>query len=113
MLPGKDGLEKMQHTMAALRENPPKNFAGEKVVAVRDYQTSVRTTCDGVTETLTLPKSNVMYFELENKAWVCVRPSGTEPKIKLYVNAVSDNSGTTQALLNAYSDAAVKLLESL
>ncbi len=113
VLPGKDGLEKMQHTMAALRQNPPKDFAGEKVVAVRDYQTSVRTTVDGQTETLTLPKSNVMYFELENKAWICVRPSGTEPKIKLYVNAVSGASDTTQALLNAYSDAAVRLLESL
>ncbi len=113
VLPGKDGLEKMQHTMAALRENPPKDFAGEKVVAVRDYQTSVRTACDGSTEVLTLPKSNVMYFELENKAWICVRPSGTEPKIKLYVNAVSRDQETTKALLNAYSDAAVKLLESL
>ena len=113
VLPGKDGLEKMQHTVAALRENPPKDFAGEKVVAVRDYQTSVRTACDGGTEVLTLPKSNVMYFELENKAWICVRPSGTEPKIKLYVNAVSRDPETTKALLNAYSDAAVKLLESL
>ena len=112
-LPGKDGLAKMQHTMAALRQNPPKAFAGEKVVAVRDYQSSVRTTADGQTETLTLPKSNVMYFELENKAWICVRPSGTEPKIKLYVNAVSDAPEKTQALLNAYADAAVKLLESL
>ena len=113
VLPGKDGLEKMQHTMAALRENPPKDFAGEKVVAVRDYQTSVRKTVSGETETLTLPKSNVLYFELENKAWICVRPSGTEPKIKLYVNAVSGGDETTKALLNAYSDAAVKLLESL
>ena len=112
MLPGKDGLEKMQHTMAALRENPPKDFAGEKVVAVRDYQSSIRTACDGTTETLTLPKSNVMYFELENNAWVCVRPSGTEPKIKLYVNAVSDNPEKTRQLLTAYADAAVKLLES-
>ena len=113
VLPGKDGLEKMQHTMAALRENPPKDFAGEKVVAVRDYQTSVRTTVDGETETLTLPKSNVLYFELENKAWICVRPSGTEPKIKLYVNAVSGSDAETKELLNAYSDAAVNLLESL
>ena len=112
VLPGKDGLEKMQHTMAALRENPPKDFAGEKVVAVRDYQSSIRTACDGTTEALTLPKSNVMYFELENKAWVCVRPSGTEPKIKLYVNAVSDNPEKTRQLLTAYADAAVKLLES-
>ena len=113
VLPGKDGLEKMQHTMAALRANPPKDFAGEKVVAVRDYQTSVRTAADGATEALTLPKSNVLYFELENKAWICVRPSGTEPKLKLYVNAVSDSDAKTKALLNAYSDAAVKLLESL
>ncbi|MBQ8111247.1 MAG: phospho-sugar mutase [Clostridia bacterium] len=113
VLPGKDGLEKMGRTMSALRDNPPKDFAGEKVVAVRDYQTSVRTTVDGQTEALTLPKSNVLYFELENKAWICVRPSGTEPKIKLYVNAVSDSDAKTRELLNAYSDAAVKLLESL
>ena len=112
VLPGKDGLEKMKTVMAALRENPPKDFAGEKVVATRDYQASVRTTADGKTETLTLPKSNVLYYELENKAWVCVRPSGTEPKIKLYVNAVSDDPEKTATLLNAYADAAVKLLES-
>ena len=55
----------------------------------------------------------MLYFELENKAWICVRPSGTEPKIKLYVNAVSRDPEETQKLLNAYSDAAVKLLESL
>ena len=113
VLPGKDGLEKMQTVMAALRANPPREFAGEKVAALRDYQTSVRTTADGATEALTLPKSNVLYFELENKAWICVRPSGTEPKIKLYVNAVSGDPEQTKALLNAYSDAAVKLLESL
>ena len=113
VLPGKDGLEKMQSVMAALRANPPKEFAGEKVAALRDYQTSVRTTADGQTETLTLPKSNVLYFELENKAWICVRPSGTEPKIKLYVNATSGDPEQTKAMLNAYSDAAVKLLESL
>ena len=112
VLPGKDGLEKMKTVMAALRANPPKYFAGEKVVALRDYQTSVRTTADGQTETLTLPKSNVLYFELENKAWICVRPSGTEPKIKLYVNAVSDDPEKTKSMLDAYSDAAVKLLES-
>ena len=113
VLPGKDGLEKMGHTMTALRANPPADFAGERVVAVRDYQTGRRVTVDGKTEALTLPKSNVMYFELENKAWICVRPSGTEPKIKLYVNAVSGSADQTKALLGAYSDAAVKLLESL
>ena len=112
VLPGKDGLEKMKTVMAALRANPPRAFAGEKVVALRDYQSSHRITADGETEVLTLPKSNVLYFELENKAWICVRPSGTEPKIKLYVNAVSDDPEKTKALLEAYASDAVKLLES-
>lgn len=112
VLPGKDGLEKMQAVMQALRANPPKSFAGTDVKALRDYQTSKRI-CGETVEALTLPKSNVLYFELEGGAWICVRPSGTEPKIKLYVNAVSGSSGETQRLLNAYSDAAVKLLESL
>ncbi len=112
VLPGKDGLEKMQAVMQALRANPPKSFAGTDVKALRDYQTSKRI-CGEAVEELTLPKSNVLYFELEGGAWICVRPSGTEPKIKLYVNAVSGSSEETQRLLNAYSDAAVKLLESL
>ncbi|MCQ2436971.1 MAG: phospho-sugar mutase [Clostridia bacterium] len=110
VLPGKDGLAKMQTVMAGLRDNPPTDFAGCKVLALRDYQKSTRV-CDGVTETLTLPKSNVLYYELEGGAWLCVRPSGTEPKIKLYVNAVSDSAEKTQEMLNAYADAAVKLLE--
>ena len=112
VLPGKDGLEKIQTVMQALRANPPKSFAGTDVKALRDYQTSKRI-CGETVEALTLPKSNVLYFELEGGAWICVRPSGTEPKIKLYVNAVSGSSEETQRLLNAYSDAAVKLLESL
>jgi len=107
--PGKDGLETMQNLMASLRDNPPTEIGGAKVVALRDYQKSTRV-CNGETETLTLPKSNVLYFELENDAWVCVRPSGTEPKIKLYVNAVSDASDKTQALLKEYADAAVAIL---
>ncbi len=113
VLSGKDGLEKMQVIMKTLRENPPKDFAGIAITAVRDYQTSVRTTADGKTEPITLPKSNVLYYEMEGGAWICVRPSGTEPKIKLYVNAVSDCAEKTQGILNASADAAVKLLESI
>ena len=112
VLPGKDGLEKMQTVMKALRENPPKAFAGKKVLALRDYQKSTRVEGDRV-EALTLPKSNVLYFELEGDAWICVRPSGTEPKIKLYVNAVSKSSEETKEILNALSDDAVKTLESI
>ena len=109
--PGKDGLETMQKLMTSLRENPPTEIGGAKVVALRDYQKSTRVEGDKV-ETLTLPKSNVLYFELENDAWVCVRPSGTEPKIKLYCNAVSDTSEKTQTLLKIYGDAAVEILNS-
>ena len=107
--PGKDGLETMQNLMASLRDNPPATIGSAKVVALRDYQKSTRVEGDKV-EALTLPKSNVLYFELENDAWVCVRPSGTEPKIKLYVNAVSDSAEKTQAQLKEYAEAAVEIL---
>jgi len=107
--PGKDGLELMQKLMASLRENPPMEIGGAKVVALRDYQTSIRTE-GGKTEPITLPKSNVLYFELEGDAWVCVRPSGTEPKIKLYCNAVSKSAEETQELLKKYADDAVAIL---
>ena len=113
VLSGKDGLEKMQVIMKTLRENPPKDFAGIKITAVRDYQTSVRTLADGTTEPIALPKSNVLYYEMEGGAWICVRPSGTEPKIKLYVNAVSDCPCKTQQILNDSAAAAVALLESI
>ncbi len=107
--PGKDGLEKMQQLMSSLRDNPPAAIGSAKVVALRDYQKGTRSS-GSHTEALTLPKSNVLYFELENDAWVCVRPSGTEPKIKLYVNAVSNTSEKTQALLKEYAEAAVEIL---
>lgn len=112
VLPGKDGLEKMQCVMNALRECPPKDFGGAQVVAVRDYLKSERI-CNGEKTALTLPKSNVIYFELEGGAWLCVRPSGTEPKIKLYVNAVTQSAEATHKKLCAIAEAAVKLLESL
>ena len=111
VLPGKDGLEKMQHLMRALREDPPRIFAGVRVTALRDYQKSTRVEGDRV-EPLTLPKSNVLYFELEDGAWICVRPSGTEPKIKLYVNARTEAREMTAALLEKLSGAAVEALNA-
>ena len=111
VLPGKDGLEKMQHLMCALREDPPRAFAGVRVTALRDYQKSTRVEGDRV-EPLTLPKSNVLYFELEDGAWICVRPSGTEPKIKLYVNARTEAREMTAALLEKLPGAAVEALNA-
>ena len=77
-------------------------IGGSKVVATRDYLKDTRTTDEGVTST-GLPRSNVLYYELDGGAWVCVRPSGTEPKIKIYINAVSDDPEKTRALLDAYA----------
>ncbi len=85
-LPGKDGVAKMQSIMKNLRANPPKELGGHKVLAVRDYLASTRTAADGTVTPADLPVSDVLYFELDGGAWVCIRPSGTEPKIKLYVN---------------------------
>ena len=84
-LPGKDGLQRMRRIMARLREHPPQAFAGISVTAARDYQSGLRTAKDRI-ERMGLPASDALYYELEGGAWVCVRPSGTEPKMKLYIN---------------------------
>ncbi len=109
-LAGKDGLAKMAQLMQNLRQNPPKDFTGVKVIAVRDYQKGERKT-GGCTEKLEQPASNVLYYELEGNGWICVRPSGTEPKIKLYVNAVTDSQANTDALLNKLTEAAANYLK--
>ena len=84
-LPGKDGVVRMQQIMKDLRAEAPQEIGGLKVTAVRDYLRGVRVE-NGVETPTGLPTSDVLYFELEGGNWVCVRPSGTEPKIKLYVN---------------------------
>ena len=70
--------------MSSIRENPPKEVAGLKVLGIRDFKTGIRT-AGGKEEALDYPKSNVLYYEIEGGNWLCIRPSGTEPKIKLYV----------------------------
>ena len=82
---GIEGLQKIQDIMNSLRQNPPAEFAGHKVVAVRDYKAdTIKDLATGEVKTTGLPNSNVLYYELTNDAWVCVRPSGTEPKVKFY-----------------------------
>lgn len=110
VLPGKDGLAKMSGIMTRLRENCPRDFGGVAVEAVNDYLTGVRTDAHGGTQKLSLPQSNVLYYELDGGAWVCVRPSGTEPKIKLYANAVTQSHDATEALLTRIVDAAQALM---
>ena len=84
-LKGMDGAEQIQQMMADARENLPQTIGDYKVLAVRDYKTDLRIDmADGSKSPTGLPTSNVLYYELEDHAWCCVRPSGTEPKIKFY-----------------------------
>lgn len=85
-LKGIEGLAKIQEIMNTLREHTPKEIGGLSVTAARDYKTdTVKDFVTGKTGTTGLPSSNVLYYELEDDAWVCVRPSGTEPKVKFYI----------------------------
>ena len=112
-LSGMDGLQKMGALMSDLREKVPSEFAGKRVLAVRDYLKGERVDTQGSVSALEQGKSNVLYYELEDGAWICVRPSGTEPKVKLYVNAMSASHEETDKQLQALSDAAVDCLNSL
>lgn len=84
-IPGAEGAVKIEAIISDLRKNAPKEIGGQNVLALRDYRAGTRTSLpDGRVTELRLPKSNVLYFELEEDGWCCVRPSGTEPKIKFY-----------------------------
>ena len=96
--PGLEGMDKMQSMLNAFRENPPKEIAGYKVEKVRDYSNdTILDVSTGETSPIGLPNSNVLYYELEGGAWVCVRPSGTEPKIKFYYGVKADSMEAAQA----------------
>ena len=88
VLPGKDGLEKMQTIMQTLRAEGVEKVGPSRVMSTRDYMMSE-------------PKSDVLYYTLE-QGWACVRPSGTEPKIKIYAGAVTDSHEETDKLLDEY-----------
>jgi phosphoglucomutase len=90
-LKGKEGAELIQQTLAAFRSEPLTSLGSIKVAAVEDYQTGIRKTAEGTEERMGLPKSNVLKYFLEDGSWMCLRPSGTEPKIKFYFG-VKDKS---------------------
>ena len=88
-LKGMDGAEKIQSMMNEMRSNPPKKIGAWDVLALRDYKKDTRTEiASGKVTPTGLPESNVLYYELSDNAWCCVRPSGTEPKIKFYFGVV-------------------------
>ena len=104
-LKGVTGSEKIKAIMESFRSNPPKEFGEFKVVAFRDYDKNVIVKADGTTGETGLPKSNVLYFELDRDAWCCLRPSGTEPKIKFYMGVKGESLEDADALLKNLTDA--------
>lgn len=84
-LKGIEGLQKIQQIMDTLRKNSPAEIGGYTVLKARDYQAdTIKDTATGEVTKTGLPSSNVLYYDLSDDAWVCVRPSGTEPKVKFY-----------------------------
>ena len=81
---GLNAMKEMNTLVDSLKTKKAEKFDIYNVVAVRDYSASVRRLADGTEETLNIPKTNAVYYELENGSFICVRPSGTEPKLKIY-----------------------------
>jgi phosphoglucomutase len=97
-LAGVEGINDMKRVMASMRQNPPKELAGREVLIVADYlNKTVVYTNENRTEATVLPVSDVLHYSLEGSSWVCVRPSGTEPKIKLYCGVCAKNAGLEEA----------------
>ena len=102
-LKGIEGLQKIQDIMNTLRENTPSEIGGYKVLSARDYKKdTIKNMETGEVTTTGLPSSNVLYYDLSDSAWLCVRPSGTEPKIKFYYgvkgNSLEDAAAKSEAL---------------
>lgn len=111
---GIEGLEKIQEIMATLRTNPPKEVAGIRVASFRDYQAGTVTDLEsGTVKPTGLPKSNVLYFDMADNVWLCVRPSGTEPKIKFYYGVVGASLEDADKKSADMADAVTKLVESI
>ncbi len=105
-LKGIDGVEKIQSIMNGLRNEPVKAFGTFKVLRMRDYKADKVLDMSDGTETKTgLPNSNVLYYELENDAWCCARPSGTEPKIKFYIGVKGKTLSDAEEKLKLLTDA--------
>ena len=109
---GLDGIEKRRKVMQSLRDNPPAVLGGVAVLKSGDYQTGVVTNLvTGDKESTGQPSSDVLYYTLENEDKIIVRPSGTEPKIKIYILAHGTDAESTDAKVSAYEIDAKKITE--
>ena len=103
--PGQEGAQKIASILEGLRANPLTAVGPCKVLKVRDYQKdTVLDLATGDVAPTGLPQSNVLYYELENDAWMCVRPSGTEPKVKFYLGVKGNTAEEAEALLKTLKE---------
>ncbi len=110
-LKGVDGAKEIQDMMERIRNNPPKEIAGLAVKEFRDYQKDeVTNMANGEKSRTGLPISNVLYFDLENNSWCCVRPSGTEPKIKFYMGVKGNSLEESEKNLEELKQEVIKKL---
>ena len=110
-LKGMDGAKQIQEMMDKARKNPPVSLAGLRVEALRDYTKDERKDVKTGEVTPTgLPNSNVLYFELENNSWCCIRPSGTEPKIKFYFGVKGTSLEDSEEKLEALKEALIEFM---
>ena len=110
-LKGAEGAVQIKKMMENMRNNPAKEVAGLKVTSFGDYQKQEIISANGEKSSTGLPRSNVLYFDLEKNSWVCVRPSGTEPKIKFYMGICGENMEDADLKLNKLEEAMKKMAE--
>ncbi len=108
---GLNAMKEMNAVVDALKTIKTQSFADVKVLAVRDYSAAKRTDCDGNIQTLDIPKCNCVYYELEGGSFICVRPSGTEPKLKIYYSLKAKDEQAANAKLEQMQAAVGALLE--
>ena len=111
VLKGADGAAEIKNKMSKMRANPPKVLAGLDVLEVRDYQEHIVKKSNGEIFKTDLPTSNVLYYELSNNSWCCVRPSGTEPKIKFYMGVKGSTMQDAENQLVVLSEAMKRFVD--
>lgn len=112
-LQGKAGIEKIQSILNHFRGQPPKAIAGKSIKIVRDYKTGRgRNLMTDEEVALTLPASNVLHFTMEDDSWFCVRPSGTEPKVKIYFSVVGGSLSDAENQLNHFKEGVMEIIHN-
>ena len=113
-LKGIEGLQKIQEILETLRKNPPTEFGGYKVLKARDYQAdTIKDIETGEVKSTGLPASNVLYYDLTDDAWLCVRPSGTEPKVKFYYGIKGTSLEDADEKSKSLGEKVVALIDSM